>query len=138
LAGARILVVDDNDMNLKVARGLLKRYEVVPELCDSGRKSLDLVKEKQYDLILMDHMMPGMDGVEATRTILETIPSAAHTPIIALTANAMEDARVLFKQAGMKDFIAKPMDLAELIAVVKKWLPPERILENEAQEADET
>ncbi|MCR5477862.1 MAG: response regulator [Lachnospiraceae bacterium] len=135
---ARILIVDDTPINITVAEGFLKTIGAQCFSALSGKEAIEKVRQESFDIIFMDHMMPGMDGVEATRTILETIPSAAHTPIIALTANAMEDARVLFKQAGMKDFIAKPMDLAELIAVVKKWLPPERILENEVQEADET
>ena len=133
LAGARILVVDDNDMNLKVARGLLKRYEVVPELCDSGRKSLDLVKEKQYDLILMDHMMPGMDGVEVLKEIRKQNLVPEEVPIIALTANAIVGAREEYLSYGFKDYLSKPIDTLQLEDMLIRYLPKELIKEKEAK-----
>ena len=68
---ADILVVDDNEMNLKVAKGLMKRIDVVPELASSGRDSIEMLKHNHYDIILMDHMMPDLDGIETLRIIRE-------------------------------------------------------------------
>ena len=136
LAGAKILVVDDNDMNLKVARGLLKRYQVVPDLCASGRKSLDMVKEKQYDLILMDHMMPGMDGVEVLQEIRKQNLVPEDIPIIALTANAIVGARDEYLSYGFKDYLSKPIDVLQLEDMLVKYLPAEYIKYQENEAAD--
>ncbi len=134
LTGARILVVDDNEMNLRVARGLLKHYDVVPDLCDSGRKSLDMVKEKSYDIILMDHMMPGMDGVEVLHEIRKENLVPEEIPIIALTANAIAGARDEYLAYGFKDYLSKPIDVKQLEDMLIKYLPEDRVHYVDAEE----
>ncbi len=120
---ARILVVDDNSVNLYVARNLLGLFEIKPTCVLSGEQALKAVDKSDYDLILMDYMMPQMDGVEAARKIREAHPSYKDIPIIAFTANAVEEARDLLLKDGMDDFIAKPVKGTELEALLKKWLP---------------
>ena len=126
---AKILIVDDNEINITVAEGLLNPIHVQTSSAISAWDAIRLVKENDYDIILMDHMMPEMDGVEATVYIRENVERAKDTPIIALTANVMEDARNMFAEAGMNDFVAKPIELGDLITVIKKWLPKDKIVE---------
>ncbi|MDR0496046.1 MAG: response regulator, partial [Treponema sp.] len=108
----KILVVDDNAINLKVANQYLSRHLIKADNAADGFEAVELAKKKQYDLILMDHMMPEMDGVETT-TIIRKLGSLWYktSPIVALTANAMEGTRELFINAGMNDFISKPIDV---------------------------
>ena len=122
LTDANILVVDDNEMNLKVARGLLKRYKVVPDLAASGKICLQMMKEKQYDIVLMDHMMPGMDGVETLQEIRKQQLAPETTPVIALTANAVSGAREMFIKEGFDGFIAKPINTSDFERVVQRIL----------------
>ena len=119
---ARILVVDDNSVNLYVARNLLGLYGVKPTCVLSGEQAIHAVENKKYDLILMDYMMPQMDGIEAAKRIRMEYPEYKDVPIIAFTANAVEEARNLLLQE-MDDFIAKPIKRTELEALLKKWLP---------------
>ncbi|MBR5361636.1 MAG: response regulator, partial [Lachnospiraceae bacterium] len=105
---ARILVVDDNSVNLYVARSLLGIYEIKPTCVTSGEQALKAVEKNDYDLILMDYMMPQMDGIEAAKRIREEHPKYKDIPIIAFTANAVEEARDLLLKEGMDDFISKP------------------------------
>jgi CheY-like chemotaxis protein len=92
--------------------------------CASGREAVDLVGERQFDIILMDHMMPGMDGVEATRLIRAMSDERRRaTPVIALTANAVSGMREMFLESGFNDFISKPIDTAVLDATLKRWIP---------------
>ncbi|MGN0341666.1 MAG: ATP-binding protein [Roseburia sp.] len=123
---AQILVVDDNEINLKVARGLLAPYQMHIDSAENGEKAVQMVKEKHYDIVFMDHMMPVMDGIEATIQIrmLED-DYYQKLPIIALSANATSDAKDMFLKAGMNDFIAKPIREKELEACVREWLPKE-------------
>ena len=122
---ARVLVVDDNSVNLYVARNLLGIYEIKPTCVTSGEQAIEAVDKHAYDLILMDYMMPKMDGIEAARRIRERHPEYKEVPIIAFTANAVEEARDLLLKEGMDDFIAKPIKGTELEALLKKWLPKE-------------
>jgi PAS domain S-box-containing protein len=128
LPGLQVLVVDDNNINVVVALGFLSRHGIQAETAESGAAALKMVQERQYDLIFMDHMMPEMDGVETTRR-LRRLGGAyyARVPVIALSANVLPDARKLFSEAGMNDFIAKPIDAFELNAVLVKWLPPDKL-----------
>ncbi len=121
--GARLLVVDDNNINLYVAKNLLGLYEIKPTCVISGEQALMAVDKNDYDLILMDYMMPEMDGIEATHRIREEHPQYKDIPIIAFTANAVEEARELLLKKGMDDFLAKPVKATELEAILKKWLP---------------
>lgn len=129
--GARILLVDDNKVNLKVAEGLLRPYKMCIETADSGRQAIDMVQNRIYDLIFMDHMMPQMDGVEATKIIrsLEGERFAA-MPIIALSANAVKGAREMFLEAGMNDFVAKPIEMRIMDSALREWLPDDKIISN--------
>ncbi|MGN0336944.1 MAG: ATP-binding protein [Lachnospiraceae bacterium] len=121
---ARILIVDDNEMNLKVAVGLLEPLKLQIDTADSGKRALQLVSQKQYHIIFMDHMMPVMDGIETTERIRAMDDEYyKNVPIIALTANALMDAREKFKAAGMDDFVAKPIEMSDICSKIKHWLP---------------
>jgi signal transduction histidine kinase/CheY-like chemotaxis protein/HPt (histidine-containing phosphotransfer) domain-containing protein len=119
---ARVLVVDDNLTYLKVARGLLATSKILADICENGPDALKLAAKTAYDLIFMDHMMPGMDGIEVTSRLRE-MKGYAKTPIIALTANAVSGMPEMFLKNGMNDFLSKPIDSARLYALLRKWLP---------------
>ena len=129
---ARILVVDDNRVNLKVAKALFETFSAKVTAVDSGFEAIEKVKSgEEYDLIFMDHMMPGMDGVETAGKIWE-IQGEKRTPIIALTANAGEEVEKLFAEAGLNDFIPKPIVMKHLNFVMQKWLPKNKQIFTEA------
>lgn len=139
---AKVLIVDDNDINLAVAEGLLKPLKMQVVTANGGVKALKLLEKEKFDIVFMDHMMPEVDGVETTRIIRRMHPELADMPIIALTANALSDAKKMFLAEGMNDFCAKPIELNALVAMVKKWLPSEMIKKADAsdfenEEADE-
>ncbi|MCM1558157.1 MAG: ATP-binding protein [Butyrivibrio sp.] len=120
----KVLVVDDNKINRKVAMGFLKKYGFELTEAESGREAIDLVKKTEFNIIFMDHMMPGMDGVEATRIIRsECGENGAKPVIVALTANAMEGVREKFLQLGFQDFVSKPIDRKALHEVLSRWIP---------------
>lgn len=128
---ARILLVDDNRVNLKVAEGLLRPYKMHIDTADSGRLAIEMVQDRDYDLILMDHMMPQMDGMESTAVIRSLDGDRFRTvPIIALSANAVRGARELFLESGMNDFVPKPIEMRVMDRVLRKWLPNEKIMSN--------
>ncbi|MDL2210051.1 response regulator, partial [Desulfovibrio sp. OttesenSCG-928-O18] len=124
---ARVLVVDDIPTNLRVAEGLLLPYGMQMDFCLSGQEALELVARNAYDLILMDHMMPGMDGIEATGRIRALDGGRyENLPVIALTANAVAGMKEVFLAGDMQDFLPKPVDPAKLDAVLYRWLPKEK------------
>ncbi|MCH5260400.1 MAG: response regulator [Lachnospiraceae bacterium] len=126
---ASILVVDDNEINLEVTEGLLEPLNMQIDLADSGKRALQMIEKKKYHVIFMDHMMPVMDGVETTERIRQLSDEYYRTvPIIALTANALMDARETFAKAGMNDFVAKPIEMKEICKCLRKWLPKELIV----------
>ena len=127
---AKILVVDDNVFNLKVANGLLQAYHVQVTLAVNAKEAIEKVKaHPEYDLIFMDHMMPEMDGIEATKCIRSLdIEYAKKVPIIALTANALQGVDKMFLENGMNDFLAKPIEIKRLAHIMKKWIPKEKQL----------
>ena len=128
---ATILLVDDNKVNLKVAEGLLRPYKMHVETADSGRQAIDMMQNKDYDLVFMDHMMPQMDGVEATQIVRSLGEERFRTiPIIALSANAVRGAKELFLEAGMNDFVPKPIEMRFMDRVLRKWLPDEKVISN--------
>lgn len=131
---AKVLIVDDNEINLAVAEGLLKPLKMQVITANGGIKALKLLENERFDIVFMDHMMPEVDGVETTRIIRRMHPELNDMPIIALTANAVGDAKKMFLAEGMNDFCAKPIELNALVAMVKKWLPQEMI--KKADEAD--
>jgi CheY-like chemotaxis protein len=124
VSDARMLVVDDNEINLMIAENLLLAYGGEVDTAESGARAVELVKTGDYDIVFMDHMMPGMDGVDTTR-LIRALPGEkyARLPIVALTANVVGDVRNMFLQNGMNDFLAKPIGTRELELVLQKWLP---------------
>ena len=124
---ARILVVDDNAINITVVEGLLSPLRINIDSALSGQEAINKVSSAEYDIVFMDHMMPGMDGIDTTKIIRQLLPDKQDLVIIALSANVMESAREAFIEAGMNDFVAKPIELRELTSKLKKWLPKEKI-----------
>jgi CheY-like chemotaxis protein len=126
LSYAQVLVVDDIPTNLDVVRGMLKPYGLKITSAISGPQAIRLIRmeEPRYSAIFMDHMMPEMDGMEATRIIREEIGTdyARNIPIIALTANAIVGNEKMFLDNGFQDFISKPIDMAKLDAVLRRWV----------------
>ena len=126
---AKILIVDDNAMNLKVAAGLIETTKAAVTTCQSGKEMLDLVVKEKYDIILLDHMMPDMDGIETLHAFkkLENNPNE-NTPVIALTANAIVGAREMYLKNGFSDYLSKPMDIPHLTALLRTYLPSSMIM----------
>ena len=125
---ARILVVDDNNMNLMVVKGLLKKTKVQIVTCNNGRECLERMQKEHFHIILLDHMMPGMDGMEVikrTRTLENNMCTS--TPIIALTANALKGMKEMYLEAGFTDYLSKPVDGEKLEQMVRKYLPEELV-----------
>ncbi len=125
-SGSRILLVEDNLINRDVTLALLKNSELLIDTAENGRVAVDMARSTVYDLILMDVQMPEMDGLEATRLIRCNRGSAAsscNVPILAMTANIYNEDRQICLQAGMNDFISKPVDRKDLISIIAKWLP---------------
>jgi CheY-like chemotaxis protein len=120
--------VDDIGTNLTVLSGLLAPYRMRITLCTSGEEAIELVKNETFDFVLMDHMMPGMDGVETTARIREWEESrrAKKIPIIALTANAISGMREMFLEQGFDDYLSKPIEIDKLNEVMEKWIPREK------------
>ena len=125
---AWVLIVDDNAVNLTVAEGLLEPLKVKTATANSGKEALTKTKERRYDIIFMDHMMPEMDGIAATKMIRQMREGYQDVPIIALTANAVGNAREMFLNEGLNDFIAKPIEVRTLLTKVKHWLPADKIV----------
>ncbi|MBO4214314.1 MAG: response regulator [Lachnospiraceae bacterium] len=125
-----VLIVDDNKTNLLVAKGLFKPLKARVDLALSGEEGIAMARHKKYDLILMDHMMPGMDGIETIRNMRQ-IPEFngyyKNVTFIAFTANAMSEAYELFKAAGVDGFLIKPMDVRQLRQVIREHIPADRL-----------
>lgn len=125
---ARVLVVDDNSVNLQVVQGLMEPYHFMIDTAVNGVEAVNMVQSTEYDLVFMDHMMPEMDGVDATLAIrgLEG-DSYRDLKIIALTANALVGTRDMFLRNGMNDFLSKPIELNKLTQILLKWLPKSKV-----------
>jgi PAS domain S-box-containing protein len=123
LAGAHVLLVEDNAINQELACDLLSRAQVRVEVANNGREAIDMLARERFDAVLMDIQMPIMDGYAAARE-LRSQPQWRDLPIIAMTANAMVGDREKVLQAGMNDHIAKPIDVKELFATLARWLRP--------------
>jgi len=148
---ARLLIVDDIATNLKVAEGLLAPYRTTVDTCLSGLRAIEMVKRHDYDIILMDHMMPEMDGIETTAIIRawekeQQEKNAKNfaggkiqknlrkqVPIVALTANAVMGMREMFFENGFNDFLAKPIDVFKLDEILDRWIPKEKRENNKEQ-----
>ena len=124
---AEILIVDDNAINLTIAEGLLEPLKMKVDTALSGKEAIAMISVHHYDIIFMDHMMPELDGVETTHIIRRFHAEYNDVPIIALTANAVDGTKEMFKKEGMNDFVAKPIELRILVSKVKEWLPVEKI-----------
>ena len=121
----KVLVVDDNEMNLEVVKGLLKRTKIQVDLAESGQECLEKTREKQYDLILMDIQLPGINGYEATTRIYSlNRKDLRKIPVIAMTANAFEADREKAFLTGMSEHLSKPIDEKTLISTIKKNIIP--------------
>jgi signal transduction histidine kinase/CheY-like chemotaxis protein len=128
---AQVLIVDDIATNLMVVRGLLRSYNMNIDTCTSGAASITLFKENRYDLVFMDHMMPGMDGIEVTAAIRswekeQPREFPQETPVIALTANAISGMREMFLEQGFNDYLAKPIEVLKLHEILVRWIPREK------------
>ncbi|WP_408071194.1 response regulator [Butyrivibrio sp. JL13D10] len=132
---ADILVVDDNEMNLSVMKSLLKRNRISPDFASSGKECIERVTEKKYDIVLLDHMMPEMDGIETLKYIKEKNLLNNHTAVIALTANAVVGAKEEYLAAGFDDYMSKPVDTKALEKMLSKYLPAYKI-SYETEKAD--
>jgi signal transduction histidine kinase/CheY-like chemotaxis protein len=124
--GVRILLVDDITTNLKVAEGLLALYQIKVDTATSGSEAITLVQRQNYDIVFMDHMMPGMDGVEAAAHIRELGGPFRNLPIVALTANVISGMREMFLENGFNDYLAKPIEMARLDDILRIWIPKEK------------
>ncbi|MDR2672410.1 MAG: response regulator [Coriobacteriales bacterium] len=125
--GARILVVDDVEVNLEIASFMLEPFEVEADFASDGFEAVEKVRAGSYDLVLMDHMMPRMDGVEATKCIRELPLPLSMTPVVALTANAISGNEKMFASMGFDGFISKPIDVNVLARTLYEFLPDELI-----------
>lgn len=132
---AQILVVDDNAINRKVFMNLLKQTKVQIDETESGMECLEMVKKKHYDIIFLDHMMPGMDGVETLHHMqkMSDFP-CEKTPVIALTANAIQGAKEMYLGEGFDDFLSKPLQPDKLEKMIVKWLPEELYMADSTSE----
>lgn len=120
---ARVLVVDDNAMNLKVVKNLMKLNGIVPDQVLSGMEAIEMIRRKNYDIVFLDHMMPKMDGIETLEKIKEEHLKAEGMTIIALTANAVVGAKEIYLQAGFDDYLSKPIEVDRLEKKLAKYLP---------------
>ncbi len=123
---ARILAADDNIMNLNLLKGILKETQIKMDLAANGQEALDMLKSNRYSVILLDHMMPVMDGMEALKIIKEE-NLAPGTPVIVLTANAVSGVRGKYIEAGFDDYLAKPIIGKQLRELILKYLPDELV-----------
>ena len=137
---ARILVVDDIEVNLKVFTNLLKNLNMKIDTALSGEQCMELVCENQYDIIFMDHMMPGMSGIDTLEKMRENVANKnINTPVIMLTANALSGMKEMYLEKGFTDYLSKPLDGVKLEEKIQKYLPSQKVLEktNSLEDADE-
>ena len=135
---ARILVVDDTPMNLTVIRGLLKKTELQVETAGSGAQAIHMVGENDYDVILLDHLMPEMDGIETLHELKRRYPDRlARVPIVCLTANAVSGAREQYIREGFDEYLTKPIDAERLESLLEKLLPADKIRKAPVKESSD-
>ncbi len=135
---ARVLIVDDIEMNIKVTKGLLKETQIKVDTALSGSECLGLAAKNKYDIIFLDHMMPEMDGVETLKKLREMKNSPnADTPVVALTANAIQGAREYYLEIGFENYLYKPVDEGYLYAILQECMPSELIEYEKSDEQNE-
>lgn len=132
LKGLAILVVEDNELNQQVAKGLLEYNGASVTIANHGGEALEMLRIASFDCVLMDVQMPVMDGLEATQ-LIRANPQWSDTLVIAVTANADQHHRELCQNAGMNDFLAKPIDPERLVNMLLKWLVPGQPSESDDQ-----
>jgi CheY-like chemotaxis protein len=132
VSGARVLLVEDNAINREIVMDLLSAAGVIVGVANNGQEALDRLDREQFDVVLMDCLMPVMDGYAATRA-LRMRPQLQSLPVIALTANAMVGDRDKALAAGMNDHLAKPIKVDELLATLARWVAPETARSLQAQ-----
>ncbi len=115
-----ILVAEDNAINQKIIQGILNRHSYQPKMVENGRLALESIRQRTYDIILMDIQMPEMDGMEATRRIRQEFPAGKQPLIIALTADALQKSRKEYMEAGMDDVLYKPVQTRKLMELLAK------------------
>ncbi len=136
--GAKVLAVDDNDMNLKVISGLLKRNKIFPDLAESGQQGIDMAKKTFYHIIFLDNMMPGMSGIETLKKMRRENFLDEKTTVVMLTASAIAGMREEYLREGFDDYLSKPINVSELESILERHLPPEIIsFEIEGQKVTE-
>ncbi|MBR1674639.1 MAG: response regulator [Eubacterium sp.] len=131
---ARILVTDDNEMNRKVSKNLLKLFGIVPEICSSGKETIELMKKEHFDILFLDHMMPEMDGIETLKKLQEA-SLINDTVVIALTANAVLGAREQYLNTGFDNYLSKPINVNDLEDILIRYLKPDPVTDQEAEKA---
>jgi PAS domain S-box-containing protein len=124
---AKILVVDDIDINVMITSSILEDYGIVSDTASSGREAIEQVRAKNYDIVFMDHMMPEMDGIEAVQIIRKMGDGKETLPVIALTANAVSEAKEMFLTSGFNGFLSKPIDAPEMAKCLLSFLPQDKI-----------
>jgi len=135
LKGLRVLAVEDNELNRMVLQVILKKCEVSVSIANNGQEAIDLIQEKQFDIVLMDVQMPILDGLEATKYIRDELKFT--TPIIGLSANAMREEVEICKQAGMNDYLVKPYSERALVELMRKWSLDDKVELVEQEETNE-
>ncbi|MGN0599270.1 MAG: PocR ligand-binding domain-containing protein [Oscillospiraceae bacterium] len=135
---AHILIVDDNPINLTVACGIIEPLGMQVDTANGASETIEKVKKLKYDIIFMDHMMPEVDGVETTHIIRRLITGYENVPIIALTANAVGGTKEMFLKEGMNDFVAKPIEVTDIVSMIRKWLPNEKIIPVSAEKTQKS
>ena len=127
--GARVLVVDDEPMNLIVSNGMFKNYGCIVTTCESGPEAIELCRENDYDIIFMDQRMPHMDGTQALNVIRSQHGGAnLDTTVICLTADAVSGARERYIAEGFDDYLTKPIESANLERTIIRYLPEEKVV----------
>jgi CheY-like chemotaxis protein len=116
-----VLVVEDNVINRKLVQCMLEKLGCLVSLAEDGAQALDAAGRLEFDLVLMDWQMPGMDGLETTRRLKQLWSPDRQVPVVALTASAMEGDRAACLDAGMSDYLTKPLRIAELSSVLDRW-----------------
>ena len=133
---AEVLIVDDNQVSLTMVKGLLKPLQMKIQTASSGREAINKIVRRRFDLIFMDHRMPEMSGIETTLQI-RLMERGREVPIIGLSADTSKGIQEKFLDAGMSDYIEKPVKSPTIIAKIKQWLPPEKVHDTDAVFDDE-
>ncbi|MCB1144594.1 MAG: bacteriohemerythrin [Leptospiraceae bacterium] len=137
IRGARVLLVEDNEINIDVGRDLLLDFGLDVTIAENGRIALNLLQDNIFDIILMDMQMPVMDGITATGEIRKN-PNISEIPIIAMTANALEENKLECLEAGMNDFLSKPIEINKLASALLRWIPEKRLQKKQQPQIENT